>query len=348
MNFKKLLILFLFGIISLYASPLAVLADDLGVSPPYIRNAGLAPGSHYEQTIYLTRSDAEEDLEVQIEFGVPGASNWFSIDKGNKFILPKGETKFPLIFSVDVPTQSAFGRYKGNIRITTKSAQDKEGGQVTLAFGILVDVDINVVAMKIVDYRIRGIKVADVEEAYKIGFINPPGIVNFSMQIENKGNVKSSPSKVMLAIYDSQRTKIINTIETSKVPKVKPFSTEWVTARVPVYIQAGSYPAVYKIYRDDIVISQGDIHLSVMPKDQVKDYKGATFFDLKLTDQLALIGLGIIILAILFFIGFGIYKAIQGNNNRERRIREPRVKKEPRTVRKVVRRIVRRKKSKKE
>jgi len=96
------------------------------------------------------------------------------------------------------------------------------------------------------------------------------------------------------------------------------------------------------------VISQGDIHLSVMPKDQVKDYKGATFFDLKLTDQLALIGLGIIILAILFFIGFGIYKAIQGNNNRERRIREPRVKKEPRTVRKVVRRIVRRKKSKKE
>ena len=85
-----------------------------------------------------------------------------------------------------------------------------------------------------------------------------------------------------------------------------------------------------------------------MPKDQVKDYKGATFFDLKLTDQLALIGLGIIILAILFFIGFGIYKAIQGNNNRERRIREPRVKKEPRTVRKVVRRIVRRKKSKKE
>jgi len=75
MNFKKLLILFLFGIISLYASPLAVLADDLGVSPPYIRNAGLAPGSHYEQTIYLTRSDAEEDLEVQIEFGVPGASN---------------------------------------------------------------------------------------------------------------------------------------------------------------------------------------------------------------------------------------------------------------------------------
>jgi hypothetical protein len=95
-----------------------------------------------------------------------------------------------------------------------------------LAFGILVDVDINVVAMKIVDYRVRGVKINDVEETYKIGFINPPGIVNFSVQIENKGNVKSSPSKVMLVIYDSQRTKIIQTIETSQVPKVKPFSTE--------------------------------------------------------------------------------------------------------------------------
>jgi len=348
MNFKKLLIIFIFGILSIYIFPFVALADDLGISPPYIRNAGLAPGSHYEQTIFLTRSDAEEDLEVKIEFGVPGANSWFSIDKGNKFVLPKGETKYPLTFSVDVPAQSAFGRYRGDIRITTKSAQEKEGGQVSLAFGILVDVDINVVAMKIVDYRIRGVKIADIEEAYKIGFINPPGIVNFSMQIENKGNIKSAPSKVLLVIYDSQRTKVISTIETSNVPKVKPFATEWVTARIPAFIQAGSYPAIYKIYRDDKIISEGDIHLSIMPKGQVKDYKGATFFDLKLTDQLALIALGLIIIALLFFIGFGIYKAINRNQNGEQRTREPRVRKEPRTVRRVVKRVVRRKKSKKE
>jgi hypothetical protein len=148
------------------------------------------------------------------------------IDKGNKFVLPKGETKFPITFSVDVPMQAAFGRYKGTIRITTKSLKEAEAGQVSLAFGILADVDINVVAMKIVDYRIRGTKISDVEEAYKIGFINPPGIVNFSMQVENKGNVKASPTKVMLVIYDSNRTKVINTIETNKVPKVKAFTTE--------------------------------------------------------------------------------------------------------------------------
>jgi|GEM_PF-3616304 len=85
-----------------------------------------------------------------------------------------------------------------------------------------------------------------------------------------------------------------------------------------------------------------------MPKGQVKDYKGATFFDLKLTDQLALIALGLIIIALLFFIGFGIYKAINRNQNGEQRTREPRVRKEPRTVRRVVKRVVRRKKSKKE
>ena len=85
-----------------------------------------------------------------------------------------------------------------------------------------------------------------------------------------------------------------------------------------------------------------------MPKGQVKDYKGATFFDLKLTDQLALIALGVIIITLLFFIGFGVYKAIKQNQNSERRIREPRVKKEPRTARRVVKRVVRRKKTKKE
>lgn len=309
MKLKKLILLFIFGILAIYSFP-KIASADLGVSPPYIRNAGLAPGSHYEQTIYIIRSDADEDLEAKVEFGVPGADSWLKIDKGNKFLLPKGETKVPITFSVDVPVQASFGRYKGTIRITTKSLKEAEGGQVSLAFGILVDVDINVVAMKIVDYRIRGTKIKDVEETYKLGFINPPGIVNFSMQIENKGNVKSSPTKILLVVYNADRTEVIDTIETNKIPKVKPFSTEWVTARIPAYIQAGSYPAIYKIYRDDKVISEGEVHLSVTPKGQVEGYKGPTFIDLKTGDKIKLIGVGLVILALVFFIGFGIYKAI--------------------------------------
>jgi len=343
MKIKNFILLFIFGILAIYSFP-KIASADLGISPPYIRNPGLAPGSHYEQTIYIIRSNAEEDLEAKVEFGVPGADSWLKIDKGNKFMLPKGEIKVPITFSVDVPAQAAFGRYKGTIRITTKSLKEAEGGQVALAFGILVDVDINVVAMKIIDYRIRGTKIQDVEEAYKIGFINPPGIVNFSMQIENKGNVKASPTKVVLTVYNSERTEVIHTLETTKIPKVKPFSTEWITARIPSYIQAGSYPAAYQIYRDDKVISEGDIHLSVTPKGQVEGYKGATFFDLKLTDQLALIGCGIILLGIIFFIGYGIYKAVKRNDT-------PKTKERKTKVKKVVKKVVRRKtrsKSKKE
>ncbi len=340
MNFKKLLILFVFGILSMYSFP-KIASADLGISPPYIRNAGLAPGSHFEQTLYIIRSDADEDLEVKVEFGVPGADSWLKLDKGNKFLLPKGETKFPLTFSIDVPMQAAFGRYKGTIRITTKSLKEAEGGQVSLAFGILADVDINVVAMKIVDYRIRGTKIQDVEEAYKIGFINPPGIVNFSMQIENKGNVKASPTKVVLVVYNSDRTEIIDTIETNKVPKVKPFATEWVTARIPAYIQAGSYPSVYKIYRDDKVIAEGDVHLSVTPKGQVEGYKGPTFFDLTIADKLKLTGLAVIILAIVFFICFGIFKAIR--KDKDFIPRKPVEKKVKKVIKRVVRKVVRKK-----
>jgi hypothetical protein len=345
MKLKKLLVLFLLGIMSFYSCP-KIASADLGISPPYIRNAGLAPGSHFEQTIFIVRTDAEEDVEAKVEFSVPGADSWLKIDKTNKFVIPKGEIKFPITFSVDVPVQAAFGRYKGNIRLTTKPLKSAEGGQITLAFGALIDVDINVVAMKIVDYRIRGTKVADVEEAYKIGFINPPGIVNFSMQIENKGNVKASPTKVMLSIYDSNRTKVINTIETKHVPKVSPFSTDWVTARIPAYIQAGSYPTIYKIYRDDKVISEGEIHLSVTPKGQVEGYKGATFFDLTIADKLKLISLATIILAIVFFIGFGIYKAVTSRKG-ERKVREPKVK-VTKKVKKIVRRVVKKKSKKKD
>jgi len=74
MKFKKLLTIFVFGILSIYILPSIALAD-LGISPPYIKNAGLAPGSHYEQTIYIVRSDPDEDLEAKIEFAVPGADS---------------------------------------------------------------------------------------------------------------------------------------------------------------------------------------------------------------------------------------------------------------------------------
>ena len=74
MTLKKLFFIFVVGLF--VSSSLAHNASaDLGISPPYVRNPGLAPGSRMEQTIFIVRSVAEEDLEAKIEFHVPGASS---------------------------------------------------------------------------------------------------------------------------------------------------------------------------------------------------------------------------------------------------------------------------------
>ncbi len=72
MTLKKLLFIFIAG--AMITSTLPQLASaDLGISPPYVRNPGLAPGSRMEQTIFITRSNPEEALQATIEFNVPGA-----------------------------------------------------------------------------------------------------------------------------------------------------------------------------------------------------------------------------------------------------------------------------------
>ncbi len=122
--------------------------------------------------------------------------------------------------------QASFGRYRGNIRLVTKSLEAAEGGQVALAFGAIIDIDINVVAMKIVNYNVRGVRVYDAEEDYKLFFLNPPSVIAFAMQIENRGNVKSAPTKVLLSIYEQDGKTLIKTIETTKIPQVKAFTTD--------------------------------------------------------------------------------------------------------------------------
>ena len=54
-----------------------------GISPPYVKNNQLFPGSSYTQEIILLRSDAEEDLQADISVNAPEIKDWITIDKGN-------------------------------------------------------------------------------------------------------------------------------------------------------------------------------------------------------------------------------------------------------------------------
>ncbi len=237
--------------------PMAVKAG-FGISPPYVRNDSLARGSHYEQKIVLVRGDPTEDWKAKISINIPEADDWISIDRGMEFIMPQGEKQVPIVVSVDVPRDADFGNYKGNIRIRTTPFKPQEsGGGVSIALGIQIDVDINVVKKEIFDFLVKGINVFDLESGQNIKIL---------MRIENIGNVKTAPTKVHLDIYDSSEENLLESVDNSnKLAKVKPFTTKEVTAEFPNQLEPGSYWAQIKIFLKDEIINEGKLHLSVLP-----------------------------------------------------------------------------------
>ena len=290
-------LLFSFGLIN-------IVQAGFGISPPYIKNENLSQGLHYEKKITLVRGDPIEDWNVEIIINVPGADNWISIDKGKEFIMPEGAQQVPIVFSVDVPKNAKFGRYTGIIRVKTAPVKPPEAGTISILLGGQIDVNLNV-QKEIFDFSVRGVKASNSEEGDRRWMFYFPGIIKFSMQIENLGNIKAAPSRVVLDIYDEQKEKLLETIATTKMNKINPFEIDWVIAELKTKLKAGSYYAQYKIFKKDEIVSQGEVHLSILSKGSIADYDGATIFDLGLMSKL------IILFGILAIIGLLIFVVLK-------------------------------------
>ncbi|MFA6146099.1 MAG: hypothetical protein WC697_02065 [Patescibacteria group bacterium] len=296
MVWKKInLILITFLLLAFVIAPTA--KAGFGISPPYIDNENLGQGSHYEKKITLVRGDPVEDWKVEVITNVPKADDWITIDKGKEFIMPAGAQQVPIIFSIDVPKNAKFGEYKGSIRIKTSPVRAPEQGTVSILLGGQIDVNLTV-AKDIFDFKIKGIKVSDLEEGYKAWWGYVPGIIKFSMQMENLGNIKAAPTKVKFEIYGEDKANIVETIETSKIGKVEPFKTDWAVAELKTKLKAGSYWAQYKIFKKDEVVSSGEIHLSIMPKGTITTGQQNKIFDLN-SKILPIIGIAIILLIVV-------------------------------------------------
>ena len=154
-----------------------------GITPPYVNNDRLTRGTVYEQRIDLVRSDPTEDLTADITMNVPGAENWLSIDRGQKFTMPAGQTDVPIVITVTVPSDAPYKTFKGAIRIRTSSKNVPTGGGVSIALGAQIDVNLKVVD-KIYDFNVRQIRVDSLEEGRTKWGLYFPGKIRFYMTIE--------------------------------------------------------------------------------------------------------------------------------------------------------------------
>jgi hypothetical protein len=260
-----------------------------GITPPYVRNDTLRPGSEYTQEIIIVRSDPVEDLNAELTMNLPGIESWFSTDKGTKFILAKGESQVKLHVTVRVPDDAKLGAYNGNIRIRTSSSQIQTTG-VSLALGAQIDVHLKVVD-EIFDFAVRRVELGEAEAGYKKWWLDFPGKMNFAMYIENTGNIPAAPPKVTFQIYDVSGVQLLeSTQNTNNIPTILPFATKKVYAYLPTWLPPGSYRVKFDIHKDETQSAQkGELAVTILPRGTIPGYEGYGFEGLKLTDQLSVV-----------------------------------------------------------
>jgi len=310
--FRKQIFLFcIIFIVSLFF--FQITKAGFGISPPYVSNDNLTTGSVYEKKIVIVRGDPNEDLKAEITFNVPGANDWISIDKGTEFILPKGEKQVPITVSVKVPKDAKYGDYKGSIRIKTSPVEALEKGVVSIALGAQIDVDLKVTKAKIFDFIVRGVSPLDAETGYTKWFLHFPTKLTFQLRIENLGNIFCRPTKIVLDIYDSNKTNLVETVEAKKIGGVKPFENGTIFATFLSKLEAGSYYVQYKVYKNGTIAQggQGEVHLSVVPHNTIKNYKGPTIFDLSIKEQIIIFSIAFVILLGLGFGAFKLFKTFK-------------------------------------
>lgn len=276
---------------------------SFGITPPYIRNETLAKNSEFKQTIIIVRGDPDEDLQAEINFDVPGAQNWFSIDRGNTFILPKGENKIPIVVSVRVPESAEFRRYKGRATIKVASLKPPQKGTVGIALGAQMDVDITVVDKKIFDFNVVRIALADLEEGRKWFGLFFPGKIKFTVWIQNLGNIPAAPTKVVFDIFDLKgETLLERTENTNRLRKIKPFEEGEIEVELPTRLPHGNYTAKFRVFKDDEIKKEGELNLGILPVGSIPGYKGYGFIGLSARDKTIVIGFAVFLAALLAFL----------------------------------------------
>lgn len=258
-----------------------------GISPPYVRNDRLTPGSEFIQEITLVRGDPDQDLKAEITINVPGIEDWFVIDRGTEFILPAGESQVPIKVAVQVPENAAYDRYTGNIRIRTLPTNLSSG--VSIALGAQIDVDIEVVD-QILDFDVKRVQLMEAEEPRRRWWLDFPGKIKFNITLNNTGNGPVAPDRVAFDIYDKRGTVVLEHTEaTNEMRLIEPFATEVTVAELPTFLPPGAYLVKYSIYLKDRVKREGELTLSVLPEGTLGDYEGYGFSGLSMGDKLSLV-----------------------------------------------------------
>jgi hypothetical protein len=247
MRAKHYIAILPFSLAVFFLLPVSLTHAAFGISPPFLNADHLVAGAKYQQTVYLVQDQPDQDLNIQANLTMdePGRS-WISIDKGFNFVIPQGTRQFPVTITVNVPQGVTLGAYSGNVTFTT---QPSSAGQVTIALGAQVAVNLTVGTGTFEKYTVPLIQFPDIQEGQ-----SPVVHVKF----QNDGNIPESFDGATYELYDQyDSVRLAYVQKTGGMPATAPFTISDYNVTFPLdfYLGIGEYWGVATFYKHGQVVA---------------------------------------------------------------------------------------------
>jgi hypothetical protein len=247
MRAKHLFLVFPLFLAIFILFPVSPTYAAFGISPPFLNADHLVPGAKYEQTVYLVQDQPNQDLNIvaNLTMNEP-ARSWVSIDKGFNFTIPQGTRQFPVTITISVPQGVTLGAYNGNLTFTT---QPSSAGQVTIALGAQVAINLTIGTGTFEKYSVPLIQFPDIQEGQ-----SPAVHVKF----ENDGNVPEGFDGATYELYDQYDSVRLAYVQKSTgFPTTAPFTIADYNISFPLdfYLGIGQYWGVVNFYKNGQVVA---------------------------------------------------------------------------------------------
>jgi len=225
-----------------------------GISPPYVFSDNLMPGSHYEQSISLIRSETEKEAKVAIQRIIPEIDSWITIENQDNLKFAPGDTKVIMKVLIDVPKDAKMTQYKGKMLVSIPATQEVAGG-ASIALGAQIDVDLTVSDKVIDDFEITSVKILDCFQGEDIRAL---------FGIRNKGNIELQPKKIVMEIYDINEQNLLDMVDGNALGVVPSNTRADIEVRfLPKLQTPGVYWAKIKVYNKDQIVYDEKVFLSI-------------------------------------------------------------------------------------
>lgn len=228
-----------------------------GISPPWLRNSHLAPGSHYEQDIVLVQGNPDRDVKITATIeSAEEIASWISFQPGTEFVIPAGKQQFPVRIIVNVPKDAGYTTYTGKIRFVASSS-GSGGNNIAIQLGALADISLAVTSEEFSDFNVKHVGIDDLEDGWPI---------KIRVKLENLGNVKVRPTKIVLKIYDKWHDKMLQEGEPQTVDWVDAFATGNIEAVMDTSLGISDYFADFEVFKGEEIVAKDKQRFHIVEK----------------------------------------------------------------------------------